>query len=94
MFSSSEVAESETEVSKWLNDSLLCDLSNEQIEIGCGGHEVRADRAAPKRRSRIAKGYLDATALDLGEIVAHRINLRIRHGHVCIWAEECTHSFF
>lgn len=55
MFSSSDAA-AETLLPKWLNDSSLCDLSNEQLEIECVSHGDRAVMAAGKWERRIRKG--------------------------------------
>lgn len=73
MFSKSNSFASETEVPKLVIDSSLCDLSNEQLEVGCMLHEERADWVKVKRESSIAKGSLDSSTQDHGDISAHRI---------------------
>ena len=60
-------------VPKWLTDVSICDLSIEQVEIGCARQEEKSQRAAAKRVLAFVRGDVDPSNEELGQLVGRNI---------------------
>lgn len=63
----------QSDIPHWLTDASICDLSSNNVEIGCVRHEQKSQRAAAKRVLSMVRGEIEPNNSELGQFVGHSI---------------------